>query len=147
MACLARKILLRCAAGFATGRPRWSRDGKFIAYSGTDGTLRVIPAQGGPERVVVSPALFGAVIAIGAWRADSRKIYFRVLAPDGSLNIAQVHLDGSNPSLLVRFDDPERRGYGQEFSTDGKTIYFAVGKHEVDIWVMDLKKKQANNSQ
>jgi Tol biopolymer transport system component len=78
---------------------------------------------------------------IGGWSADSRKIYFRVLAPDGSFNIAQVSLDGSNPSLLVRFDDPERRGYRPEFSTDGKTIYFTVGKHEADIWVMDLKKK------
>jgi TolB protein len=119
----------------------WSRDGKLIAYSGVDGSLRVIPAQGGRENVVVPPALFGAVTAVGGWSADSRKIYFRVLAPDGSPNIAQVSLDGRNPSLLVRFDDPERRGYRSDFTTDGKTIYLPVGKHEADIWVMDLKKE------
>jgi Tol biopolymer transport system component/serine/threonine protein kinase len=123
------------------GRPLWSRDGKFIAYSTLDASLRVIPAQGGRERGLVAPTVLGFVSMIGGWSADSRKIYFRVLAPDGSLNIAQVSLDGSNPSLLVRFDDPERRGYRPEFSTDGKTIYFTVGKHEADIWVMDLKKK------
>jgi hypothetical protein len=32
-------------------------------------------------------------------------------------------------------------GYRSDFSTDGKTIYVTVGKHEADIWVMDLKKK------
>ena len=119
----------------------WSRDGKIIAYAGFDGALRVIPAQGGPEKVVVPPTLFGRATDVGGWSADSRKIYFRVHAPDGNLNIAQVSLDGSNPSLLVHFDDSERRGYRSEFSTDGTTIYVTVGKHEADIWVMDVKKK------
>lgn len=122
-------------------RPVWSRDGKFIGYVGADNALRVIPAQGGRETILASPTAFGAVNAVGGWSADSRKIYFRVLAPDGSLNIAQVSLDGSNPSLLVRFDGGERRGYRSFFSTDGKNIYFTVGKNEADIWVMDLKKK------
>jgi Tol biopolymer transport system component len=121
--------------------PFWSPDGKLIAYLGVDDALRLIPVQGGGEKVLVPPGMFGAVTALGGWSADSRKIYFRVRAPDGALNIAQVSLDGSNPSLLVRFDDRERRGYRSDFSTDGKTIYVTVGKHEADIWVMDLKKK------
>ena len=120
---------------------RWSPDGKFVEYIGVDDALRVIPAQGGPEKVVVRAAVFGPVTGVGGWSVDSRKIYFRVAAPDGSLNIAQVSLDGSNPSLLVRFDDRERRAYRSEFSTDGKTIYFTIGMHEADIWVMDLKKR------
>jgi Tol biopolymer transport system component len=123
------------------GSPYWSPDGKLIAFIGPDGTLRVIPVQSGGEKIVVPPSVFGAVKEIGGWSADSRKIYFRVLAPDGALNIAQVSADGSNPSLLVRFDDRERRAYRAEFSTDEKTIYVTVGKHEADIWVMDLKKK------
>jgi serine/threonine-protein kinase len=124
-------------------RPLWSPDGKSIAYlsASRDEALRVIPAQGGREKILVPPATFGAVTAVGGWSADSRKIYFRARAADGSLNIAQVSLDGSNPSLLVRFDDRERRGYRSFFSTDGKTIYVTVGKHEADIWVMDLKRK------
>ena len=121
--------------------PVWSRDGKLIAYLDIESALRVVPSQGGPERVVVPPNLFGAVMAVGGWSADSRKIYFRVLASDGSLNIAQVSVDGRHPSLLVRFDDRERRGYRSDFTTDGKTIYLPVGKHEADIWVMDLRKK------
>jgi Tol biopolymer transport system component len=121
--------------------PAWSRDGKFVAYQGVDDALRVIPIQGGRERVLVPPAVFGTVTIVGGWSADSRKVYFEARTPDGNLNIAQVSLDGTNPSLLVRFDDPERRGYRSDFSTDGKTIYFTAGRHEADIWVMDLKKK------
>jgi Tol biopolymer transport system component len=134
----ARRLTLEGGA-----RPIWSPDGKSIAYVGAsrDEALRVIPAQGGREKILVPAATFGAVTAVGGWSADSRKIYFRVRAPDGSLNIAQVSHDGSNPSLLVRFDDHERRAYHSFFSTDGKNIYVTVGKHEADIWVMDLKKK------
>lgn len=121
------------------GGPMWSPDGKFIAYS--NGSLAVVPAQGGHEKIVLSGAVFGEITSVGGWSADSKKIYFRVLTPNGSLNIAQVSLDGSNPSLLVRFDDPERRGYRPEFWADGKNIYVTIGKHEADIWVMDLKKK------
>ena len=123
------------------GSPIWSPDGKFIAYTASDGSLAVIPAQGGEEKDLVLSAVFGEVTSVGGWSADSRKIYFRVLAPNGSRNVAQVSLDGSNPSLLVRFDDPERRGYRSEFGVDGKNIYVTIGKHEADIWVMDLKKK------
>ena len=119
----------------------WSPDGNFIAYKGGDDALRLISPRGGQSKILVSRGTFGRVVSVGGWSADSRKIYFRVLAPDGSLNIAQVSVDGSNPSLLVRFDDRERRGYRSDFTTDGKTIYFTVGKHEADIWVMDLKKK------
>ena len=121
------------------GGPLWSPDGKFIAYA--SGALGVVSAQGEGERDVVSQTVFGAVTAVGGWSSDSRKIYFRVIAPDGSLNIAQVGLDGRNPSILVRFDDPQRRAYRSDFWTDEKNIYVTVGKHEADIWVMDLKKK------
>jgi len=63
------------------------------------------------------------------------------LSPAGNFDIVQVSLDGTGPSLLVRFDDRERRGYRSFFSTDGNTIYVTVGRHEADIWVMGLKKK------
>ena len=120
--------------------PYWSPDGKFIAYVG-GAALRIITPQGRNERVIVPRLLFGAVSAIGGWSADSRTIYFRVRANDGNLNIARVLVDGRNPEVFVRFDDPQRRPYRSDFAIDGKHIYVTIGKHEADIWTMDLRKK------
>jgi len=130
--------------------PRWSPDGKFIAYTitatNTPGVpsptpLRVIPAEGGAVRTIPVPASLGQMVAIEGWSADGKKLYFRVIAPNGDRNIAEASLDGSKPSILVRFDDREKRPFNPFFSTDGKTIYFTLGRHDADIWLMDLRKK------
>src|SRR5207253_2852420 len=129
---------------------RWSPDGKFIAYTITatntpgvpyQAPLRVIPAEGGAVRTIPVPASLGQLVAIEGWSADGKKLYFRVIAPNGDRNIAEASVDGSGSSILVRFDDREKRPFNPFFSTDGKTIYFTLGRHEADIWVMDLRKK------
>jgi Tol biopolymer transport system component len=81
------------------------------------------------------------MVAIEGWSGDGNKLYFRVIAPNGDRNIAESSLDGKEQSILVRFDDSEKRSFNPFFSTDGKTIYFTLGRHEADIWVMDLRKK------
>jgi TolB protein len=130
--------------------PRWSPDSKFIAYTITatntpgvqpQAPLRVIPAAGGPVRAIPVPASFGQMVAIEGWSVDAKKLYFRVIAPNGDRNIAESPIDGGAPTTLVRFDDPERRPFNPFFSTDGKTIYFTLGRHEADLWVMDLNRK------
>ena len=129
---------------------RWSPDGKFIAYtvtaSNTPGIpyqapLRIIPVGGGAVQTIPVSASLGQLVAIEGWSADGKKLYFRVISPDGDRNIAESSLDGKEQSILVRFDDREKRPFNPFFSTDGKTIYFTLGRHEADIWVMDLRKK------
>jgi len=130
--------------------PRWSPDGKLIAFTITatntpgvapEAPLRIIPVDGGPVRAIAVPASFGQMAAIEGWSADGKKLYFRVIAPNGDRNIAEAPIDGSAPSTLVKFDDPERRPFNPFFTTDGKSIYFTLGRHEADIWVMDLNRK------
>jgi Tol biopolymer transport system component/tRNA A-37 threonylcarbamoyl transferase component Bud32 len=130
--------------------PRWSPDGKFIAFTITatntpgvapEAPLRVIPVEGGAVRAIPLPASFGQMAAIEGWSSDGRKLYFRVIAPNGERNIAEAPIDGSAPTTLVKFDDPERLPFNPFFTTDGKTIYFTLGRHEADIWVMDLNRK------
>jgi Tol biopolymer transport system component len=130
--------------------PRWSPDGRFIAYTITatntpgvpyQAPLRIIPVEGGAVRTIPVPASLGQLVAVEGWSADGKKLYFRVIAPNGDRNIAEASIDGSKPSILVRFDDREKRPFNPFFSTDGKTIYFTLGRHEADIWLMDLRKK------
>ncbi|MFL5630601.1 MAG: protein kinase domain-containing protein [Gemmatimonadaceae bacterium] len=130
--------------------PRWSPDGKFIAYTVTSTNtpgvslptpLRVIPAEGGPVRVIPVPESLGQLVAIEDWSADGKKLYFRVIAPNGDRDIVEASLDGSAQTVLVRFDDREKRPFNPFFSTDGRTIYFTLGRQEADIWVMDLRRK------
>ena len=130
--------------------PRWSPDGKFIAYTITatntpgvpfQAPLRVIPAEGGDARLIPVPPEIGQMVAIEAWSSDGKKLYFRVIAPNGERNIAEASLDGSEASTLVRFDDRDKRPFNPFFSTDGKTLYFTLGRHEADIWVMDPRKR------
>ena len=45
---------------------------------------------------------------------------------------------GGAPRLLVRFDDPSRPSGRQEFTTDGKRLYFTVDNRQSDISVMDV---------
>jgi len=130
--------------------PRWSPDGKFIAYTITatntpgvpfQAPLRVIPAEGGDARLIPVPPEIGQMVAIEAWSSDGKKLYFRVIAPNGERNIAEASVDGSEASTLVRFDDRDKRPFNPFFSTDGKTLYFTLGRHEADIWVMDPRKR------
>ncbi|HEX6626326.1 MAG TPA: hypothetical protein VF105_00090 [Gemmatimonadaceae bacterium] len=106
-----------------------------------DAPLRVIPAEGGEVRTIPVPSSLGQLVAIEGWSADGKKLYFRVIAPNGDRNIVESSLDGSQTATLVRFDDRDKLPFNPFFSTDGKTIYFTLGRHEADIWMMDLTKK------
>ena len=131
--------------------PRWSPDGKWIAYigarfasagsSGAGSSLDLITPDGSESRRIVPEDILGKITSVGGWSADSKTIYFRILSPDGNYDIAQVGVDGSNPRVLVRFDRPDRVPYRSDFSTDGKNFYFTIGQHLADIWMMDLRKK------
>jgi TolB protein len=119
----------------------WSGDGRSIVYT-ADGELRIVSTQGGPHRTIARAQDFGGALRdLAGFSVDGRAVYVRVLATDGSAHIGAVGIDGSNPRIIVRFDDPNRRAYRPEFSTDGRNFYFTIGKHEADIWVMELQKK------
>ena len=131
--------------------PRFSPDGTMIAYigarfvspgdPGAASGLHVLNLATGEDHIALQPGMLGTVTSIGGWSADSKTIYFRILSPAGTYDIAQVSVDGSKPRVLIRFDRPDRAPYRSDFTTDGKTFYFTIGEHLADIWVMQLKKK------
>jgi TolB protein len=111
--------------------PRWSPDGRLIAYESGSG-VSVIPSGGGPPRRLTD---FGGR---PMWSKDSRALYFIVGKPDERAGIWSVPSSGGAARRLVRFDDPTRRFYF-DWSSEGETFYFLLAEFEADVWVMEIE--------
>ena len=119
--------------------PKWSPDGRLIAFC-ADYELRVVSPDGSGERAVVSGKSATALLepSYPIWSRDSRTIYYRTYDPAGRSAIWSVGLDGTPPRQLVRFDDPSRRSLRREFATDGQRFYFTVVRDEGDVWMIEI---------
>jgi hypothetical protein len=56
--------------------------------------------------------------------------------------VVKVLRDGSPGSIVVRFDRSDRQPLRPEFSSDGRHFYFALDRHEADIWVVELQPRE-----
>jgi len=119
--------------------PTWSPDGMGIAYIGTK-TLRVIPAEGGEPRILVEAANDpdAAVPWAVAWSPDGQVLYYKAFDSRRRSTFWSISASGGDPRQLVSFDDPTFQSLRNEFSTDGRDLYFTVSRQESDLWVMDL---------
>jgi Tol biopolymer transport system component len=126
----------------ATGSsdPKWSRDGRHIAFC-ADGELILIGPDGSGRRVVVSGAGGLPRPNYAIWSADSRTIYYKAYDAQLQSSIWAVNVDGGEPRLLVTFDDPARRSLRREFATDGHRFYFTIADDESDLWALQLTGK------
>ena len=124
--------------------PRYSPDGKWIAFASDNGDtkwaraydLYVLPASGGePKKLAETPdRSFGIV----SWSADSREVY--VSETDRTSNrIFAVPAGGGKPRILT----PGSGNYsGASFAADGSTMAFIHQTSEVapDVYVTSTKK-------
>jgi Tol biopolymer transport system component len=122
--------------------PKWSPDGRLIAYC-VRGQVRVIAPDGSGERVLVDARAGDEhpEPAYPVWSRDSRTIYYKAYDRDRHSSIWSVPVTGGTARLLVRFDDPSRRSPRREFATDGQRFYFTVARDESDLWAMELLMK------
>jgi len=90
----------------ASNLTEWSPDGAWLAYTAAN-RLYVIPAAGGASRQVLDAAAMKAFgLSQAVWSPDSRTLYFRVRTIERPVaSIGAVGVDGSNPRVLVRFDE------------------------------------------
>ena len=130
-----------------TTNPRFSPDGKWIAFSGqyagnTD--VYVVPAEGGePKRLTWHP---GADVAQG-WTADGSRIVFASArtSPNGQMKFWTVSPQGDVETAL-----PMPRAFQGKMSPDGKRVAYRMngswdderrnyrGGQNRAIWIMDL---------
>ncbi len=120
--------------------PKWSPDGRWIAYT-RQGDVRLISPDGANDHVLVArQSPDGRSLAQYAiWSRDSQIVYVKASAEDRTATIWSVPVTGGTPRLLMRFDDPSRPSLRREFATDGQRFYFTIAQDESDIWVMELK--------
>jgi len=120
--------------------PKWSPDGRLIAYC-VRGNLNVIAPDGTGQRVVVRDSPGQPRPSYPIWSRDSRTIYYKAYDAQLQTSIWSVPVDGGKPQLLVTFDDPNRRSLRREFATDGQRFYFTIASDESDLWAMELISK------
>ncbi len=119
--------------------PRWSPDGRWIAYSNRR-ELRVVAPGGGDPRILAGRETMTADPAGGfpEWSSDAQTVYYKMTDSDGTSSLLAVPVAGGTPRLLVRFDDPSKPSSRVEFTTDGEHFYFTISRRESDIWLMEL---------
>jgi serine/threonine-protein kinase len=110
--------------------PRWSPDGSRIAFTGGGGTIEVVPALGGPARVL---ARVGIDSAIGLdwvpimgfdWSPDGRRLVYVAGWPAGAIYLQD--LAGGAPVQLATIE----QAHAPVWSPDGSRIAVVVGNPE-----------------
>jgi Tol biopolymer transport system component len=112
--------------------PRWSPDGRLIAYVRSAFGVSVVSSGGGPSRALTD---FGSA---PMWSKDSQTIFFIQSPPGERGGIWSVSVLGDEPKQLVRFDDPTRPPARPEWTSDGQNFSFTLAEFESDVWVMEL---------
>jgi tricorn protease len=145
--------------------PRFSPDGKWIAFTGQydgDEQVYVVPAEGGvPRQLTYYPARgplaprWGSDNQVYGWTPDGKKILFRSLRDaDRGRTLTALYTVAVDGGLAVQLPMPTS-GAG-DFSPDGKKIVYSPlfrdfrswkryeGGWAQDLFIFDLATHQAN---
>ncbi len=117
----------------------WSRDGRWLAFSDPQGNIRLVSPDGGPSRVVATPAdADGGALRRPQWLPFEPALLVRSEHRGGQGGIWRVPIDGGRPEEVARFDDPDRPVFRDDFVTDGDAIYFTISDLQGALWLMTV---------
>ncbi|MBN1361061.1 MAG: PD40 domain-containing protein, partial [Sedimentisphaerales bacterium] len=129
---------------FVFGAIAWSPDGKWIAYFSGDRerspdsmSLRLIPAEGGPSRLVGKVQATSGVNTELAWSPDSKRIALNGRLYEKVIKIMSVD-DGSTVDIVPNLVEPSSIWH-LDWSRDGKQFVFAGGQGTADpeLWMIE----------
>jgi serine/threonine-protein kinase len=127
--------------------PEWSPDGREIAYLRPradalyGGQLQVMPAAGGPARIIYQLTPDLPRPEMERWSVDGRTIYFLAHDAAGQAVLWEVSAAGGRPRQVVRFTDPDRQTNRPFFAVSATTFYFAISDRQSDVFVAELLRK------
>jgi Tol biopolymer transport system component len=118
---------------YVTGSPRWSPDGRWIAFDSRSNdpakagnpSIWIVAAEGGSLRRL-TPEGAGAVAP--SWSRDGRWIYF-ASSRGGNLNVWKMSAEGGPASRVTRDG-----GFEAFESFDGRYLYYLKGRAIPGIW-------------
>jgi DNA-binding winged helix-turn-helix (wHTH) protein/sugar lactone lactonase YvrE len=117
-----------------TGTPRWSPDGKLVAFDARindTGAILVTSAEGGQPRITV---IGKGNNAVPSWSHDGKHIYY-ASERSGRYEVWRVGADGSENLQITG-----QGGFAPLESPDGKTIYYAKTQFDrPEIWSVPVQ--------
>jgi eukaryotic-like serine/threonine-protein kinase len=121
-------VQLTSFGGPETGTPRWSPDGRWLAFDTGNTDIYVISVAGTPQRLTSRP--FGNYMP--SWSADGKQIYFKS-ERSGNDQIWSIPVEGGPPAQITR------EGACEAFaSSDGKLLYYTKG-YPGAIWTVPVE--------
>jgi Tol biopolymer transport system component len=116
--------LVQLTSSGSAGTPRWSPDGRRIAFD-AQGGIHVIDVDGGRSRRVASEHFDGVV---PSWSRDGQSIYF-ASPRTGRSEVWKVPAAGGQAVQITK-----RGGFAAFESQDGKSLYYAKGMNITGLW-------------
>jgi len=113
--------------------PRWSKDGKKIAYTHNDGKkidIFTISSKSGTPKILTMDLNGDKHLS---WSPDNSKIVFDARPPSGLPSLFIIPSTGGNPHKIT-----SKVGFHPVWSPDGKKIAFSNS----NIWMFDLESKE-----
>ena len=115
----------------------YSPDGRWrVGWNREDSSVIIVSSDETEVRTLVESVDDGSS---AMFSRDSQSVFYKRGRPPGQSGIWSVSIDGSEPGLMVTFDDPDRPAIRREFDVSGDRIYFTLSEHESDVWLLELE--------